>query len=335
MSVLDAVPFLRRGKEDRESILEDVRSLRDAEVLPLSGEPIKARGIQSLSWSIPLGLLAAGTIAGIYDVLWEIHWYVHLGGFYWPGWSLKSWWDGGLGGWIRSPAWRDYRHAAFRDLLEPAAATMGVKTIFAKRKWWYERVGPVRLLTAPLAVLAIAIGLGLLGTYVLDFGGPAAWHFFAAKLGHPGYTVPGTKWMGRVSLGKLLLGFFVIGLAVHRYWAPVGATLQGTAMDRSVDRAQAKAEKAELSIDEVVRLDKAGYRMLPLWVSKPLSPPVLRERFADTWRNNKTVRAVKGRRWLIVTIIIVAAVLTFIGLVGHYWVGVLHHSFWYLFPPGS
>lgn len=330
MSVLDAMPFLRHDKDREDSLGDNIRSLTEAEALPLSGEPIKARGLQSVIWGTILALLIGCTISGVYDSLWEVHWYVHLGGVYWPGWSLKAWWDGGMGI-IHSGNWPLYRHTAFRDLLIPAAASMGVKSLLAKRKWWDVRVGPVRLLTAPLVVLILATGLGVLGTWLLYFGGPDAWHHIAGALGNARYVVPGTAWMSRLAEPLLGIG---IGLVVHRYWAPVGATLQGQPMDRSVDRWQAKVSKAGITNEEAVRLYNAGLRVLPSWTRR-WAPPVLRERFADAWRNNASIEVRRSHNGLVTVILVIAVILTVIGGIGHYWVGVLHHSFWYLFPPGS
>lgn len=326
MSIL-SLPFLRHDEQQEDSLGASVRSLSEAEVLPLSGEPVRARGIQSSVWGIGLALLAAGTVAGMYDVLWQIHWYFHIGDLYWAGWSLKSWWDSGMG-FIHSGNWALYRHAAFRDLLEPAAGSMAVKTLLAKRKWWGVRVGPVRLLTAPLVVLALAISLGLAGTWALYFGFPDAWHHIAGGLGNAHYVVPGTAWMSRFAEPLLGIG---IGLVIHRYWAPVGATLQGYPMDRSVDRWQAKVAKAGISNEEAVRLFNAGLNVLPRW-TKRFVPPILRERFADAWRNNTSVKVRKSHGALITVILIVLVLLTLLGLTGHYWVGVLGHTVPYLFP---
>lgn len=326
MSILE-LPFLRRDEKE-ETLGENFRSLSEAEALPLSGDPIKARGAQSTGWGLFAGLLAGCTIAGLYDVLWEIHWYIHIGGFYWPGWSLKAWWDGGMG-FIHSGNWSLYRHAAFRDLLEPAAGSMAVKTLLAKRKWWYGKpVGPFRLITAPVVVIALAIGLGVLGTWALYFGLPNAWHHIAGALGNASYVVPGTAWMGK--LAEPLLGI-LIGLVIHRYWAPVGATLQGFQMNRSVDRWQAKVAKAGISNDEAIRLYNAGLNVLPRWTRR-FAPPVLRERFADSWRTNQVITVTKEHGALITLITLIIVILTVIGALGHYGAGTLHLSIPYLFP---
>jgi hypothetical protein len=146
---------------------------------------------------------------------------------------------------------------------------MAVKTLLAKRKYWDVRVSTWRLLTAPPAVLVLTLALSTAGIWVLDFGGPAAWHaLFGTRVVHLGI-------LGKFSLGNIVLGV-VIGQVLHRFWAPVGATLQGFILERLADRAQSPS------------VFRSGPRV-PFWETYPAAPPVVRERFALVWRRNERV----------------------------------------------
>lgn len=256
--------------------------------IDVNGQPIKGRAVQQAGWSVIAAILGPCLIAGLYYVILEQRYYIHIGSFN-HGASLKHWWDGGMG-WIHSPSWVLYRHGV-RDLLEPAAAIMGIKTLLASPKYWDKRVSGVRLVTAPVVLLALAIGMAVGGVWLLDFGLPNLWHHSFGT-----YTVTAPSAIANSSWQILLIGF-VIAQVLHRYWAPVGATLQGFWVDRAVDRAH------------------LTYR-LPLWVRYPLMPPVVRERFArlfDTSTDETTEQHGATSRRLIVAVSIVLVLVTIIG----------------------
>lgn len=311
------------------------RALSKSEAPLLSGKPVRFRTVQSAIWSVVAGLVGAAFTSGLYDAIFQIHWYIHIYSVHVELFYLKRWWDDGMG-FIHSRSWPLYRHTAFRDLPAPAFATMAVQTMLAKRKWWGVRVSALRVATAPLGVIALTFGLGVLGVWLLDFGGPAAWHYF-----FPGTVLPGTKWLGDVSAGELILGY-IIGRILHRYWAPVGATLQGYQLDRSVDRWQGKILKAGITVDQAVRLNNAGLRILPVWERRPIAPPVIRERFAEMWRNNETVSFRDGRsrsaavafKVAVSAVTLISVLTVLLGFVGHYWAGT-GHTVPYLFPGGG
>jgi hypothetical protein len=247
-----------------------------------SGRHIRLRREQMIMWSVIAGFLGAGFIAGLYFGILEVNW--HL---FW----LKPWWDGLFkDGW-----WPVYRHTAFRDIPEPAFATMGVMTLLAKPKYWGKKVGTVRLVTTPMILILLTFALGIAGTWLLNYGLPhaartdLAWH----------------------SAGNLILGF-AIGRVLHFLWAPVGATLQGHLLEGSADKAAAK-------------------HRVPAWVRLPLAPPVIRERFAHLYdRSLKTEGNVydedngTAKRWLYALMVLVFVVITVIGLLGHYYAGTSH-----------
>jgi hypothetical protein len=176
--------------------------------------------------------------------------------------------------------------------------------------------------TAPLVIIAVTFALGIAGVWLLYFGGPDAWHHLFGS-----YVLPGTKWLGYGSVGQLALGSG-IGLILHRYWAPIGATLQGGELDRVVDRWQSLIKNAAISIDEAVRLNNAGLHILPAWVRLPLAPPVIRERFSERWRDNPNITIRPGHR---LALALMTALVTLLGLIGHYWAGA-GHTVPYLFP---
>lgn len=305
-AAVQALPREFRGRLHR---LHDALAKPNQEALTLlPGTMVRFRFIQSTAWATVAGLLGACFIAGLYWLLLQQHWYVHLGTFN-HGSGLKSQWDT----LFTASSWPDYRHA-LRDLGEPAVAVMGVRTLLAKPGYWNVRVGRARLLIAPLVLLAILVALAAGGTWLLDFGGPAAWAHLATVAGHPGFNLDGAfAWAGRASLGHLALGF-VIGQALHRYWAPIGATLQGFLIDRAVDRA------------------KAPGGTIPLWEKLPLAPPVLRERFAREWReDDAAVTLGRAHRRAITDAVVLITVITVVGAIAKFWIA--HgHAFPYLAP---
>lgn len=326
--VIERLPHRRVAANVSENVADvkdDIRALGRSQAFLLSGERVHGRLVQSLYWSAAAALLGAAFVAGLYDGVLQVRWYVHVGSFHLELFYLKGWWDGLFPyNW-----WPLYRHAAFRDIAEPAVATMAVKTLLASRKWWGVRVGNVRLLTAPLVVVFLTLGLGVLGVWLTDFALPAVWAWACSGLGHPGFKVS-AHFLGKASASQLVLGF-VIGQAVHRYWAPVGATLQGAFLDRAVDRRQAVVNRARIPMDRAVRIDLAGWHIVPAWVRLPLSPPVIRERFAEMWRGNADVKIRKGHGKVIALATVFVVLVTLLGLVGHYWAGA-GHTVPYLFP---
>jgi hypothetical protein len=275
--------------------------------IPVNGKPVRLRAAQMLAWSAAAGACGAALVAGLYFLVLQVNWHVHIGSVQFRIFYLKPWFDGGMGI-FRSASWVLYRHGE-RDLLEPAAAVMGVMTLLAKPKWWGVRAGPVRLVTAPLVLLAVAVALAAGGVWLLDFGLPHAWH---SALGSYRVTAPG--WISHSSWQNFVLGF-LIGRVLHRIWAPVGATIQGYQIDKAVDR---------------TRLRHDGRR--PLWVRWPLMAPVVRERFAWIMAHDTEVQERDATSKALIAVIAVACfLLTAAGFIAHYWIGA-GHTFPYLAP---
>jgi hypothetical protein len=268
----------------------------------VSGRRIRLRRVQMLAWSVIAGFIGAGFVAGLYFGILEVSWHVWIGPVHFRIFYLKPWWDS----LIRSGNWPLYRHVAFRDIPEPAFAVMAVRTLLAKPKYWDKPVGTVRLITAPVILIALTFALGVAGVWLLDFGGPDAWHRLFG-----GQRVD-VAFLGKLSVGQLLLGF-AIGQVLHRFWAPVGATLQGYQIQRAVAAARKRGR-------------------VPLWVRLPLAPPVIRERFSKVWRDGSRYRKVPGaHRRVLAAMSLFFVLLTILGFIGHYWVG-NGHSIPYLAP---
>lgn len=289
--------------------------------IAVNGAPIRNRNFQMGVW-IAIGIvLGPALIAGGYYALWEVHW--TFGGLG-IDWSLNNWWHDSAFPWFPRTVWPLYRHAAFRDLLEPAAATMFVKTILAKPKFWSLRAGPARLVLTPPLLLAGAIALGCLGVWLLDFVAPAAWH---SLFGDYRLTAWGPfQTFLADSSWEILLWGVAMGLVLQRFWAPCGATIQGYWVDRAVDRVQLAEREQARSAGSSVRAALTMTVKLPLWVRYPVAPPVVRERFAWLWDRNAVIKQ-RGTtsKWLIVVITLIVVLLTALGLLARYYIAKGHH----------
>lgn len=283
--------------------------------IPVNGQLIRFRWEQMIAWSVVAGFAGACLAAGGYLLWLEVDWHIHLGSFN-HGSSLKLWWDN----LFRDKSWVLYRHG-LRDLGEPAAATVGAKTLLAKSKWWTFRASTGQLLaiTVLLAVTAVALIVG--GMWLINFGLPDAWHWAFGS-----YRIIGPGWIAHSSWENLALGLLVIGPVLHLIWAPAGATLQGYQIDAAVDRA--------------LRTGHASW-----WVDFPVVPPVIRERYSwDLARQKERIlreshgvvqlgqrrrRTSRGTRVLVAALVVVGALVTIVGVIAKFWIAT-HHGFWYL-----
>lgn len=282
----------------------------------INGEKIKFRRIQLWAWGGVVAACGAALVAGGYFNLLQVNWHVHIGDYSRQFFYLKHWWDGGLGHRVRTAAWPLYRHG-LRDIGEPALATLWVKTVLAQRKTWNKRAGPVYLIAAPFLLVFAAVVLIIGGIWVLDFGLPNLWHgaFGTYRIVEPGLV------QGIWSAGATVLIGILIGLVIHRIWAPAGATIQGYWVDRAVDRSRLTGD-------------------VPLWVRYPLAPVQVRERWAVMMEDDENTisdRAYKHRwqkiafRTAMVATMVIVAYLVVTGFIAHFWVGA-GHSFPYLAP---
>lgn len=271
----------------------------------VNGHRIRWRSSQSLAWTAVIAVCGGALVAGAYFDLLEVNWHVHIGHVAFQLFWLKHWWDSGMGI-VHSPAWVDYRHG-YRDFGEPAVATMAVKSVMAKRHWWGVRASRWRLLTAPIVLLTFAAVL-ITGAVWVKYDllpNPDTMHSSVAALPH------------LLSVAETLGFGFLIGRVLHRFWAPVGATIQGYFTGRAADHARDKGLAA------------------PRWVQWPAAPPVVRERIVWTMTSGQEIRdyaaVPRWARWLIGLAAVVAFYLIVTGLVAHFWIGT-GHSFPYLAP---
>ncbi len=279
--------------------------------IPVNGMLIRFRREQMLAWSVAAGFAGACFVAGLYYLWLEVKWHIHLSGFNY-GSSLKLWWDN----LFTSRSWPVYRHG-LRDLGEPAAATVGVKTLLVKPKWWTFRLKTWQLAATPLLLAVAAVALIAGGMWLINFGLPDAWH----GLGWP--RIAGPAWIAHSSWENLALGLLVIGPVLHLIWAPAGATLQGYPIDAAVDRALVTGHT-------------------PFWVGLPVVPPVIRERFSwdyDGQRRRQAGKIVhpaqlhqqpgRGIRVLVAVLLGFGVLITLVGIVAKFWIA-SGHGFWYL-----
>lgn len=267
-----------------------------------TGKPVRFRFLQNTVWKLVVGLLAAAVVAGFYFGILQVDWHVHIGQVQFRIFYLKNWWNAGrFSTWLIPPRdWATYRHVAFRNLLEPEIAIIAVLTLIASPKYWGKRAGTLYQAAAPFILLITAIVLNMVGVWLLF----SVW--------------PGAFWnhgeLAKLSAAQLLLGF-LIGRALHPIWAPVGCTLQEFQLDRAVARARKR--------DRV-----------PVWVKLPDAPPTLRERFSQMWRGSqpRLVDVGATHRVALTLISVFLFLVLLLGLLGHYYVGVLGHTVPYLAP---
>ncbi len=255
--------------------------------IPVNGKPVRFRLIQVLYWSAAVAVAGAALVAGGYYLITQ----QKYGTF-----TLKDNWDN----LFHYASWKLYRHGV-RDLGEPAIATLWVKTILAKPSTWNKRAGPVRLIATPFLVIAIAGAMIIGGIWLLDFGFPNLWHAFGwHHLMLAGYGAH--LW---ATAQTVLLGV-IIGLVIHRLWAPAGATIQGYYVDKSVDRAILTGHT-------------------PAWVTYPLAPPMVRERFSWIMSHDPVVSEHgKVDKWVIIPTTVFIALIVIVGLIAHFWIGTGH-----------
>jgi len=279
----------------------------------VNGKPIRFRALQQALWGVGLGTLVFGLFAsGIYFGPTQVHWYIHIGSFYWPGFWLKKGWDDGMGlvgthTWlINSANWAFFRHA-YRNIGLPALATMGALSVTGGARKpasrWYTAI-------APLLVLATAVVLITAGVYG------------TLRLNSAVGTVP--TWATALEAGALGL---VIGQILHFIWRPAGTRIQSFLVEKAVDRHWRSSSPST-----------------PAWVSHPLTPPTFREAAwqlmeADVADGEAGRLAAEGRTRaanLLLVAVAAGAVLVlgvdFVGFIGHIWDGVFHLTFPYLAP---
>ena len=216
------------------------------------GRKIRLRAIQQIIWQAITGTLGTWVIAALYYLILQAQY-----GTFW----LKPGWDGLINtGW-----WTPVRHD-IRDVMEGVLATFFAKSLNAN---WHKHgvarkeVSGWRVATAPLLLLAIGLPLSFGLAWLLNVGGPAAWHHL---LGHqvlhsPVHMTSWPAWLatfvGQYNWQPLVIGI-ALGFVIHPLFAPVGATIQDFLADLATSRAQRR-------------------HAMPAWTRWPVVP-ALRER---------------------------------------------------------
>lgn len=283
----------------------------------VNGKPIRNRLLQQILWSIGLGTVVFGLFAsGSYFGPTQVHWYIHIGSFYWPGFWLKHGWDSGMGvvgphtRLINLTNWTTYRHN-YRDIGLPALATMGAFSIAGGAR---KPAGRLYTAIAPFLVLAVAVVLITVASYVE-----------LATVAHA--TSLTVRQTNLVHLGEALLFGFLIGKVLHYIWRPAGTRIQGFLVERGMDR-----------------FYRSGGTGLPVWIRKPVAPPTLREAGQKLATKDEASGEAQQLRetghtgrstaiyWLVGVGVVLVLGVDFVGFIGHIWDGVLHLHFPYLAP---
>lgn len=313
---------LRHPREAWRSWRAEARTAREALVRPehklITGENVRFRFAQMTVWGIAAGFVGACAIAGIYFGGLQVYWHMPLGLFgVHGGFTAKGWWDNLFPGSV----WPAFRHAAFRDIPEPVFALMAVQTLLAKPPRDDARpVSTGRIIISPVVIVFATFALGALSVWLVDFALPDVWHWAVSAQGHPDWKLEHSAWMGRWSLGVLIPGF-IINRIMRVYWAPVGATLQGYLLDRTIDRKQAIVRDCGVAPMTAVEFDRKGWHIIPWIIRLPLTPPVMRERFAKQWRSNTSVSVRNAYGRVIACLCLVVFLLVAVGFIGHYLIG--------------
>ena len=254
--------------------------------IKVNGHRIHLRLVQQLIWSLAAATAGAYVISALYYLILEVKY-----GTFW----LKPGWDG----LINASWWTLARHD-IRDVYEGALATLFVKSLMANwKKAHGERVGAFRLAAAPFVIMAIALPIVIVGVWVINFAGPWVWHHAVHHRPlHLSVTLPAwlSTYLSTWNWQPLLIGI-ITGLFVHRFYRPIGNTIQLFFIEIGVNRARATGK-------------------IPGWVRHPLTPPVLRERFA--WMMDNNVPIERHGAWIKIVAPVMTVIFAVLALYGGY-----------------
>lgn len=239
---------------------------------------VHLRFVQQIIWSSITAFLIAAFVAGAYYLITQTSNTVHT------DWNNL----------FHYASWVWYRHVAFRNMLEPELATIGVLTLLCKPKYWTVKASNLRLVTTPFVILVIALAANVAFVWAM------------------------LKVYGMVPNWTVLVAGIVIGRLLHRLWAPCGATINAVLLDRSVDAAKLRQQNTDAGGTNL-------FRAVPHWVTLPLAPPTVRERFSWMWTHDTEVTARGRKRRLVVAGAVVFVLVTIVGLLAHYYIGTGHY----------
>ncbi|HEY2312944.1 MAG TPA: hypothetical protein VGH96_04975 [Streptosporangiaceae bacterium] len=259
--------------------------------IKVNGHRIHLRLVQQLIWSFAAATAGAYIISALYYLIIQVHWSAgsHTILYLRPQWN----------GLFATKWWPQARHD-FRDVYEGALATLFVKSLLANWKEAHsDKVGAFRLITAPLLIIVAALPIVVVGIWVLNFAGPWVWHHTEGhRVLHLTVSMP--AWLGTFlstwNWQPLLIGI-ITGLVVHRLYRPIGNTIQLFFIELGVNRARSTGQ-------------------VPAWVLHPITPPVIRERFA--WMMDNDVPIERHGAWIRIVTPIMTAILILLALYGAY-----------------
>jgi hypothetical protein len=292
------------------TIVERIKS-RKAKPAPIAmanGKPARFRLIQTVIWSAVVGACAAAFVAGLYFNITQVRW---------GSVDLKPAWDG----LFSSPSWEYFRHG-YRDQGEPLLAFLIVGTVFAKRKHWTRQISAKKKAAAPLLLILGAFAWITLGVWFLYFVLP----------GLPGIGSPPNHYL--LLAGTVLVGFLG-GKLIRPLWTPVGASINGWLIDRSVDKHERR--RAQNLAPGLVPTE------VPFWVRHWYTAPLpTRERWVWMREHNEEITARRDLpgwvriplRGLTVLAGLLVAYLVVTGFIAHFYIGT-GHDVPFLAPAGS
>ena len=257
--------------------------------IEVNGHRIRLLLVQQLIWSFAAATAGAYIISALYYLITQVHW--TSGGH--TVLYLKPGWDG-----LLSTAWWPLARHDLRDVYEGVLATLLVKSLMAnwKRKN-LDEVGAFRLITAPLLIIVAALPIVIVGIWVVNFAGPWVWHHaIGHRVVHLAVHLPSwlDTYLSTWNWQPLLIGI-IAGLVVHRLYRPVGNTVQLYFIERAVTRARATGST-------------------PVWVRYPLTPPVVRERFAWIMESDTSVE--KHGAWVRIVTPVMTSIFILLAIYG-------------------
>jgi hypothetical protein len=259
--------------------------------IKVNGHRIHLRFVQQLIWSFAAATAGAYIISAVYYLVTQVHW--SYGGH--TILYLKPQWDG-----LFHTSWWEFARHDIRDVYEGVLATLFVKSLMANwKKSHGERVGAFRLLTAPLLIIIVALPFVIAGVWVINFGAPWLWHHtLDHRVVHLSVALPAwlDTYLSTWNWQPLLIGI-ITGLVVHRLYRPIGNTIQLFFVEIGVRRARATGK-------------------IPAWVRHPITPPVIRERFA--WMLENDIPVEKHGAWIKVVAPVMTVIFVVLALYGGY-----------------
>ena len=270
------------------------RLLGGHEKVLVNGHHIRFRREQMIAWGVIAGLCGAAFVAGGYYLLLEQLWHIHI---VIAHFLFIHHLDFNHGSSLK--LWWDnlfpYKswpayRHGLRNLGEPAIAFLAVGTLLAPPKYWDVRLPGWQLGARLIALIVVAVAAITGGVWLLTN--------FSWPVAHDAFS-----WQ------YLALGFLISHVLLRPIWRPAGATLNGYALDAMAERAGGKT---------------------PLWVRKPLAPPVDRERFAlmqadpDNRHSERLEQQSTASLVLVTALFVIITLVTIIGFIAHYWIGTGH-----------